>query len=57
VCGIITGRKWLNLKKGTFFAGFVNEVGSAKKVGILRQRACDGKVKNNWVFFSEYLLT
>jgi hypothetical protein len=57
--------------KSTFFAGFVNEVVSAKKrgkfatstfhekldnvkkVGILRQRACDGKVKNTWVFFSE----
>jgi hypothetical protein len=55
-------------KKIIFSRGFVNELVSAKKVGIcdfhfhekldnvkkvgiLRQRACDGKGKNTWVFF------
>jgi hypothetical protein len=33
---LITGVKLFNFKKGTFFAGFVNEVVSAKKVGNLR---------------------
>jgi hypothetical protein len=35
LCGVLTGVMWFNFKKGTFFAGFVNEVVSAKKVGNL----------------------
>ena len=52
MCGVlITDVKWFNFKKGTVSfsrINFVNEVVSAKKVGILRQRACDGKVKNTF---------
>ena len=32
---------------------FYEKLDNVKEVGILRQRACDGKVKNTWVFFSK----
>ena len=60
MCGVlITDVKWFNFKKGTVSfsrINFVNEVVSAKKVGILRQRACDGKVKNTCVVFSKKVM-
>jgi hypothetical protein len=37
VCGVITGVKWFNFKKGTFFTGFVNEVVSMNEQLYLRR--------------------
>jgi hypothetical protein len=51
---VFCSKRYKSEKVGKFaFSFFMKNKPTSKKVGLSRQRACDGKVRNTWAFFSK----